>query len=47
LDTPRSDEDIIFATDRWLSTLAETQEQAQKIIAQLDEMLRRFQSDKR
>ena len=42
LDTPRPDEDIIFATDRWLSTLAETEEQALKIIAQLDKMLRQF-----
>ena len=40
LDTPRPDEDIIFATDRWLSTLAETEEQALKIITQLDRMLR-------
>jgi DNA-binding transcriptional MerR regulator len=42
LDTPRPDEDIIFATDRWLSTLAETEEQALTIIAQLDKMLRQF-----
>jgi len=47
LDTPRPDEDIIFATDRWLSTLAETEEQALKIIAQLDKMLRQFQAGKR
>jgi DNA-binding transcriptional MerR regulator len=42
LDTPRPDEDIIFATDRWLSTLAETEEQALNIIIQLDKMLRQF-----
>jgi DNA-binding transcriptional MerR regulator len=40
LDTPRPDEDIIFAADRWLSTLAEAEEQALNIIAQLDKMLR-------
>ena len=39
LDTPRPDEDIIFAADRWLSTLAEAEEQALNIIAQLDKML--------
>ena len=42
LDTPRPDEDIIFAADRWLSTLTETEEQALNIIAQLDKMLRQF-----
>jgi DNA-binding transcriptional MerR regulator len=42
LDTPRPDEDIIFATDRWLSTLADTEKQALNIIAQLDKMLRQF-----
>jgi DNA-binding transcriptional MerR regulator len=41
LDTPRPDEDIIFATDRWLSTLAETEEQAMGMMAQLDEMLQK------
>ena len=42
LDTPRPDEDIIFAADRWLSTLAEAEEQAKNIIAQLDKMLRKI-----
>ena len=41
LDTPRPDEDIIFAADRWLSTLAETEKQALDIIAQLNEMLQK------
>ncbi len=41
LDTPRPDEDVVFATDRWLSTLAETEEQALRIMAQLDAMLRK------
>ncbi len=41
LDTPRPDEDIVFAADRWLSTMAEAEEQALKIILQLDKMLRK------
>jgi DNA-binding transcriptional MerR regulator len=41
LDTPRPDEDVIFAADRWLSTLAEAEEQAMKMIAQLEGMLRK------
>jgi DNA-binding transcriptional MerR regulator len=41
LDTPRPDEDIIFATDRWLSTLAEAEEQAGRIIVQLDQMFQK------
>lgn len=39
LDTPRPDEDVIFAADCWLSTLAEAEEQAMAIIYQLDKML--------
>jgi len=39
LDTPRPDEDIVFAADRWLTALAEAQEQAMSINVQLDEML--------
>ncbi|MBN1993329.1 MAG: MerR family transcriptional regulator [Anaerolineae bacterium] len=42
LDTPRPDEDIVFAADRWLSTLAEAEEQAMNIIAQLDEMIKNY-----
>jgi len=41
LDTPRPDEDIVFAADRWLTTLAEAEEQAMSISVQLDEMLRK------
>jgi DNA-binding transcriptional MerR regulator len=41
LDTPRPDEDVIFAADRWLSTLAEAEKQAMKMIAQLEGMLRK------
>jgi DNA-binding transcriptional MerR regulator len=42
LDTPRPDEDVIFAADRWLSTLAEAEEQAMAIICQLDEMIKNY-----
>jgi DNA-binding transcriptional MerR regulator len=40
LDTPRPDEDIFSAADRWLSTLAEQETRAQKIITQLKQMAR-------
>lgn len=39
LDTPRPDEDILTASDHWLSTLAEQEQQAVAIIAQLEEMV--------
>jgi DNA-binding transcriptional MerR regulator len=39
LDTPRPDEDICSAADRWLSTLAEHEQRAMDIIAQLGEMI--------
>jgi DNA-binding transcriptional MerR regulator len=39
LDTPRPDEDICSAADRWLSTLAEHEQRAMDIIAQLGEMM--------
>lgn len=35
LDTPGEDEDILYATDRWLSTLKEHEDRARKIINQL------------
>jgi DNA-binding transcriptional MerR regulator len=35
LDTPGEDEDIHYATDRWLSTLQEHEDRARKIINQL------------
>ena len=41
LDTPRPDEDVFMASDRWLSTLAEQDELAGKIIVHLEEMIRR------
>jgi DNA-binding transcriptional MerR regulator len=39
LDTPRPDEDAIYAADRWLSTLAANQARATDIIAQLEAMI--------
>jgi DNA-binding transcriptional MerR regulator len=38
LDTPGSEEDILYATDRWLSTLSEQEERAKEIIAQVERM---------
>ena len=39
LDTPRPDEDVVTAADRWLSSLAEAEQRAEKIIRLLQEML--------
>jgi DNA-binding transcriptional MerR regulator len=39
LDTPRPDEDVYTAADRWLSTLAEQEERAQDLIAQVEAMI--------
>lgn len=41
LDTPRLDEDILTAADRWLSTLAEQEQRALDIITQLELMIRK------
>lgn len=40
LDTPRPDEDVFSASDRWLTTLAEQSERARQIIHHLEVMLR-------
>lgn len=39
LDTPRPDEDVYMASDRWLTTLDEHAERARKIISLLEEMI--------
>ncbi len=39
LDTPRPDEEVYMATDRWLSTLGEREHRAHEIIALLEEMI--------
>ncbi len=44
LDTPRSDEDVLTAADRWLSTLAEQAWRARHMIRMLDVMQRKQRS---
>jgi DNA-binding transcriptional MerR regulator len=39
LDTPRPDEDIYTAADRWLSTLAEQEQRAMDLIGQVESLL--------
>jgi DNA-binding transcriptional MerR regulator len=39
LDTPRPDEDIYTAADRWLSSLAEQEQRAKDLISQLEAMM--------
>jgi DNA-binding transcriptional MerR regulator len=39
LDTPHPDEDVYTAADRWLSSLAEQEQRASSIIAQLEHMI--------
>lgn len=41
LDTPRPDEDVYTASDRWLSTLAEQEKRAHTIIALIEEFIQR------
>jgi DNA-binding transcriptional MerR regulator len=40
LDTPDPEDDVLWAADRWLSTLAEHEARARKILAQLKRMKR-------
>jgi DNA-binding transcriptional MerR regulator len=40
LDTPHPEEDVLWAADHWLSTLAEQEERARKILKQLRRMTR-------
>ena len=40
LDTPRPEEDVLWAADHWLSTLAEQEDRARKILKQLRRMAR-------
>lgn len=44
LDTPRPDEDVAYASDRWLTTLAEQEERALQIIGLMEEMIRKRRS---
>ncbi len=41
LDTPRPDEDVYLASDRWLSALAEQEQRAHRIIALIEEFIQR------
>jgi DNA-binding transcriptional MerR regulator len=41
LDTPRPDEDVYMAFDRWLSTLDEQETRAEQVIAMAEVMLRK------
>ncbi|MBS1245657.1 MAG: hypothetical protein H6R36_312, partial [Chloroflexi bacterium] len=41
LDTPRPDEDVYFAADRWLSTLAEQEDRAKQMVKQLEDMIQK------
>ena len=41
LDTPRPDEDVYMASDRWLTTLSDHEQRARQIIALLEEMIQK------
>jgi DNA-binding transcriptional MerR regulator len=41
LDTPPHDEDIVYATDHWLSCLVEQEQRAHDLIAQIEDMIRK------
>jgi DNA-binding transcriptional MerR regulator len=43
LDTPRPDEDAIYASDHWLTVLAEQEERARHTVAMLKEQFRKDQ----
>lgn len=42
LDTPRPDEDVYMAADHWLTTLAEEETRARKMITLVEEMVRKY-----
>ena len=41
LDTPRPDEDVYLASDRWISTLTDQGQRAHTIIALIEEMIQK------
>lgn len=41
LDTPRPDEDVYLASDRWLTALSEHEQRARQIIALIEEMIQK------
>lgn len=42
LDTPRPDEDVYIAADRWLTTLAEQEQRASELIMLVEAMVRKY-----
>jgi hypothetical protein len=36
LDTPESEEDILYVTDHWLTTLTQLEQDAQDLVAQIE-----------
>jgi len=47
LDTPGEDEDVYYAADHWLSTLAHLESRAEDLIAQLEMMIQKQAVDKK
>lgn len=47
LDTPRPDEDVYMASDRWISTLTDQEQRAQAIIALMEEIIQKQATDRR
>jgi hypothetical protein len=41
LDTPRLDEDVLSASDNWISSLAEQEDRACRMIGFIEEMMRK------
>jgi DNA-binding transcriptional MerR regulator len=39
VSTPQTDEDLVYATDRWILTLSETEKNAQELIMQIKRMM--------
>jgi hypothetical protein len=44
LDTPRPDEDVYLASDRWISTLADQEQRAHTILALVEEIIQKHTS---
>ncbi len=42
LDTPRPDEDVYLASDRWISTLTDQEQRAHTIIALVEEIIQKL-----
>ena len=47
LDTPRPDEEVYTASDRWLSTLADQEQRAHAILALIEEIMQKQTADNR